>query len=115
MIEIAEPACPVCKEQDTDSEAMAFRSERRLRRRNPCFRGEAVRERAARLAANVGRGAKPPSDSNPLPVSPAVQAHDAAVARRFEVARGDENLLALEPLHQRAPRFAREIRIHVRA
>src|SRR5580765_6227173 len=51
----------------------------------------------------------------PAPVALPFQAHDAAEAGCLEVAGRDEDLLALEPLDERAPRLARQLRVHVRA
>src|SRR6267143_1568940 len=47
------------------------------------------------------------------PVPAPLQPHDPAEAGRPEVAGGDQDLLALQALDQRAPRLAREVGIHV--
>src|SRR5437016_2704787 len=47
------------------------------------------------------------------PVPAPLQPHDPAEAGRLEVAGGDQDLLALQALDQRAPRLAREVGIHV--
>src|SRR5258708_3773822 len=51
----------------------------------------------------------------PAPVALPFQTDDAAEAGRLEVAGRDEDLLALEPLDERPPRLARQLRVHVRA
>src|SRR5258708_20553564 len=47
------------------------------------------------------------------PVPAPLQPHDPAEAGRLEVAGGDQDLLALQALDQRAPCLAREVGIHV--
>src|SRR5262245_66089892 len=47
------------------------------------------------------------------PVTSALEPHDPTEARRLEVAGRHDDLLALEPLEQRAPCLSRHLGIHV--
>src|SRR5262245_29951363 len=81
---------------------MAALFERRVRRRDPGRWGALTGSSRARWL-------------DALPVPAALEADDAPEARRLEVPRGHEGLLALEPLDERAPGLSRQVRVHVGA